>query len=186
MDTNRTTVTLEELTDGRTACPECLAITGAHIYPSGPCTENHDALRVQLDTVEARQAVLAPHADRVRNEAERIEALLPTFDLDTAAGILDAAETLAYAIATTHAEYPQYDDYVARRCFGIGVARRTTNTKLGTAFKAGDVVLVTGEHNAWSWRNGISTSVMNGTIRLVARVDFTGPNHDLTINIGRG
>ena len=177
---------LEDLTAGRHVCEECLAINGVREYRTTPCTEDHAARRNHQDEVAARRAVLAPNADRKHEEAERIATLLPHFDLDTPAGQAEAAETLAYAIGTTQAEYPQYDDYCERRCYGLGVATRNTRTKLGLAFAAGDVVLVTGESSAWSWRNGISTHHEAGAVRLVVPVTFTGPNHDLHTHVGEG
>ena len=75
MTTDPHTVNLEALTQTRHLCQECVDISGVHEYRTTPCTADHDAKRAFRNEVEARQAVLAPKADRVREEAERITAI---------------------------------------------------------------------------------------------------------------
>jgi hypothetical protein len=186
MSDQHITINLTDLEATHTRCDECSEISGAETYTVGLCTEDHAALRAFRSVVAARQAVLAPRADRIAEEVARVEALQRLADLDTPGGLAALTDLLSTALATEVAEFPQYDDYLERHVRGITKFTADSIGKGGLSFRAGDLAFVVGESVAWSWRRAVAVAHDSTNARLVVPIRFSGPNHCAAATVGEG
>jgi hypothetical protein len=92
-------------------------------------------------------------------------------ELTDVAEIRAAVERAAEA---AHASWPQYEGYWSGDRWQLGFIKRTTRTRMGVAFREGDVVLYRTREDAlmyvtaYSVRNGVETALEDDRIEPLA------------------